>query len=91
MTNSILLLRILNKLANIIVPVWYYVSLTPRISKTDIVPKLVVSLTSFPKRIDTIHLVIESMLRPSMKPDKVLFYLSKEQFGDSVDESNLPK
>ncbi len=89
--NSTVLLRLLNKLANIIVPFWYCVTFTPRISQKDIKPKLVVSLTSFPKRICTIHLVIESILRQSLRPNKVLLYLSKEQFGDTVDESNLPK
>ncbi len=41
----------------------------------------VVSLTSWPPRIHTVFLTIESILRQSHKPHKVLLYLAKEEFS----------
>ncbi|WP_441003638.1 hypothetical protein [Pseudocolwellia agarivorans] len=40
----------------------------------------IVSLTSFPKRIGKVHLVIESMLRQSFLPSRIILWLSIEQF-----------
>lgn len=40
----------------------------------------IVSLTSFPVRIDTIWLCIESLKHQSVKPAKIILYLSKDQF-----------
>ena len=39
-----------------------------------------VSLTTFPARIEKVWMVIESLLRQSMKPDRILLFLSKEDF-----------
>ena len=50
--------------------------------------KVVVSLTTFPNRIDRIWIVIESILRQSYKPDLIILWLSKDQFN-SIEE--LPK
>lgn len=50
--------------------------------------KVVVSLTSFPKRLPTLNLVIESLLRQTVKPDKIILYLTKSQVP-SID--SLPK
>lgn len=44
--------------------------------------RVVVSLTSFPDRMDTIHLCLRSLLCQKMKPDEIILYLSKEQFSD---------
>ncbi|MDD4590751.1 MAG: glycosyl transferase [Parabacteroides sp.] len=48
---------------------------------------IVVSLTSFPARIEYVWLVVESILRQSLSPQKVLLWLSKQQFPT---ESSLP-
>ncbi|MGN5955380.1 glycosyltransferase [Sphingobacterium lactis] len=50
--------------------------------------RLIVSLTTFPARINRIWIVIECMLRQKEKPDKIILWLSKEQFS-SLDV--LPK
>ncbi|MEO0038715.1 MAG: hypothetical protein RIQ59_1926 [Bacteroidota bacterium] len=50
--------------------------------------RYIVSLTTFPNRINKVWLVIESILRQTKKPDKIILWLSKEQFR-SVDD--LPK
>jgi hypothetical protein len=43
-------------------------------------PELIVSLTSFPARIGRLWLVIECLLRQSKKPDRIMLWLSKDQF-----------
>lgn len=51
---------------------------------------IVVSLTSFPDRMSTIHLCLRSLLCQKVKPDKVILYLSKEQFeGKKIPEKVL--
>jgi len=50
---------------------------------------LVVSLTSYPKRIDSIHICIQSILNQSLKPDLVILYLADSQFPHK--ERDLPK
>lgn len=52
-------------------------------------PKLVVSLTSFPQRIDTVHLAINTLLRQSIKPNVLILWLAREQFPNG--EKELPK
>ena len=42
--------------------------------------KIIVSLTSYPKRIDTIWLTITSLFKQSMKPDLIVLWLAKSQF-----------
>lgn len=50
--------------------------------------KILVSLTSFPSRIGRLWLVIESLLRQTKKPDRIILWLSSEQF-QTLD--HLPK
>ena len=45
--------------------------------------KIVVSLTSFPNRISKLWMVIETILSQSIKPDKVILYLSKVSIKDA--------
>lgn len=42
--------------------------------------KIIISLTTFPKRIDTVWITVETLLRQSMKPDEIILWLAKEQF-----------
>ena len=51
--------------------------------------KVVVSLTSYPKRIGTIHKVIDTLLTQTYKPDAIILWLAPEQFPDR--EADLPK
>lgn len=37
--------------------------------------KIIVSLTSYPARYEALHLVVESLLRQKLKPDRVILYL----------------
>lgn len=49
---------------------------------------VIVSLTSFPARIKKVYLTINSIMNQSVRPEKIILYLSKEQFCDS---NSLPK
>ena len=42
--------------------------------------RIIVSLTTFPTRIGRVWLVIETILRQTKKPDKIILWLSMEQF-----------
>ena len=44
--------------------------------------EFVVTLTSFPARINDIWISIETILRQSFKPDKIILWLAEEQFPD---------
>lgn len=50
--------------------------------------RIIVSLTSFSKRIGKVWIVIESILRQSHKPDMIILWLSKEEFPS---KEYLPK
>lgn len=50
---------------------------------------LIVSLTSYPERINEVILAIKSLLMQSLKPEKIILWLSPEQFKDK--EKSLPK
>lgn len=51
--------------------------------------KIVISLTSYPKRIKTVGNVIVSLLNQTIKPDKVVLWLGEDKFPGK--ESDLPK
>jgi len=53
------------------------------------IPKIIVSLTTWPARINTVHIAIKSILEQTYKPDKVLLYLAKSQFPEL--DSGLPE
>ena len=52
-------------------------------------PQIIVSMTSFPARINHVAKVIGNMLLQTMKPDKIVLWLSKEQFPNK--ENDLPE
>lgn len=45
-------------------------------------PELIVSLTTIPQRINTVHLTIESIFQQSTKPDAVILWLDKDNFNE---------
>lgn len=49
--------------------------------------RIIVSLTSYPARIDTVWLTVSTLLNQTMKPYKVILWLAKDQFP----EKKLPK
>lgn len=53
---------------------------------------IIVSLTSIPQRLKSIHLTIESILSQEFKPDKVILWLSEDDNNGNkvINEDNLP-
>lgn len=52
-------------------------------------PRIIVSLTSYPARIALVHKGITTLLQQTMKPDKVILWLAREQFPNGI--KDLPK
>lgn len=69
---------------NTLMPILYKSIDKPNNKQSDII----ISLTSFPKRIDKTWIVIESILRQTLLPKKIVLTLSKKQFSS---EDILPK
>lgn len=45
--------------------------------------QLLISLTTFSKRIDDVFICIESLLQQTLKPNKIILWLSREEFSES--------
>ena len=52
-------------------------------------PKIILSLTTFPDRINSVSKTIKTLLNQTLKPDKVILWLAFEQFPKK--EQELPK
>lgn len=83
-------------LANIFLPVYFRI--TSGNSRYSIQSKsqkekrrVIVSLTTFPARIHTVYLTIESLLHQKTLPDKIILCLSESQFPDHIIPKNLEK
>lgn len=72
--------KVLNLFANIILPMDF--RLTPIKNNMPIAQGPIISITSFPKRINKLWIVIECLLRQTIRAEKIVLYLSKEQFND---------
>ena len=83
---------IISIISNLLLPIYF--SITKRNKNyalnttTHEGKQVIISLTSFPKRIPTLHLVIECLLRQTVKPDKIVLYLTQSQVPDI---KGLPK
>lgn len=84
--NKLKVYGIVNKIvevsANLFLPIYFNATKgnqNYRINSKQQETKVIVSLTSFPKRLPTLHLVIESILRQKVKPDKIILYLTASQ------------
>jgi len=52
-------------------------------------PKLIVSLTTFPARINLVYKTISTLLQQTLKPDEVVLWLADEQFPNRELPKNL--
>lgn len=59
------------------------------IKRMSVPQEIIISLTSYPARINTINQTIESLLNQSFKADRVILWLAQEQFPNR--EKDLPK
>ena len=50
---------------------------------------IIISFTSFPARIKTVHLVVDSLFKQTLKPDRIILWLADSQFPKK--EKELPK
>lgn len=79
-------------LANFLIPISFWITNLFHTHKIISVPntngrQLIVSLTSFPARIDKVWIVVECLLRQTHKPDRIILWLAENQFPFK----NLPK
>lgn len=56
--------------------------------KAEFNREIIVSMTSYPKRINYVHKSLQSILDQTWKPDKVILWLASEQFAGK--EADLP-
>lgn len=52
----------------------------------SVVPEVIVSLTSYPARINTVNFTVESLLNQTRPADKILLWLAQEQFPKGKDD-----
>lgn len=75
---------VLRMIANVLLPVYFRFTqnrkeyILPHCKKEN--GRFIVSLTSFPVRAGRLWLVIETMLRQTVKPDMIVLWLSEKQF-----------
>lgn len=78
--NEILKNRLLGYTTNLVYPLYCRVKHIKKVVKVNNHSNIIVSLTSFPPRIDKLNLCIESILRQTRPADKVILWLAKSQF-----------
>lgn len=79
--------RLCDLAINLYLNIYSYCGLYPkRLNGND---DIVVSLTSFPKRIEKVWMVIDSIFHQKVQPGKIYLYLSKEEFP--CERKDLPK
>lgn len=76
---------------NIPVARWYekYPGKRQGVTKRKREQKIIISLTTYPKRIGTICLTIETLMRQSVKPDEIILWLASSQFEEGL--NSLPE
>lgn len=67
---------------------WYYKHKSLKSLGVNPASNVIVSLTSFPARIDVIHLAIKSMFNQTVRPQKIVLWLGSEKFPKG--EIDLP-
>ena len=72
--------RVIGRIANWIYPIYCIMSHPSKPSELNDQPQIIVSLTSFPDRIDKVYLCLESILKQTHLADKVLLWLADSQF-----------
>lgn len=79
---------IVRHVANFIIPIYYKKSRRENIRKNTIKreKEIVISLTSFPARIEKVWIVIESLKRQSIAASRIILWLSKVQFPGLLED-----
>lgn len=84
---KIKLYNLFSILANILIRLKMTFDFDEKIGTNDS-SDVIVSLTSFPERIDTVHIVIYTLLKQTVKPKKIILWLAENQFSS---KDCLPK
>src|SRR5690625_976450 len=76
--------RILNRLINYFIPLYYFITPFKKSGVNTVAhscnnSRVIVSLTSFPPRMSKLWIVLETLLRQTHKPDKILLWLASSQ------------
>jgi len=89
---NVLMAMLLKRIFDNTMPAYYKSTATTAPSGINTIPrsqKYIVSITSFPARIDEIWVSLETVLRQSFKPDAIILWLATEQFPDRNIPDNL--
>lgn len=85
--------RVLGGIANVAYPIYCSAHKLADVSLKEnaatekrVRENVIISLTSYPARIESVNLCVESLLRQSYKADHVILWLSREQFPHEVNE-----
>lgn len=71
---------------NLLVPFAYHITRNVyKTSRPTTTTSIIVSLTSFPQRINRVHLTVESLLRQTIRPEKIILWLSSTQFPHATE------
>ncbi|WP_321381716.1 hypothetical protein [Trichococcus shcherbakoviae] len=81
--SNLFIYRTIKLILNITYPVYCKFSKNYKCIKD--VDGVILSLTSFPARIDTLWIVIETLLRQTYKPEKIILWLANSQFESYED------
>ncbi len=76
-------LRVMVRIVNLILPTFFRMTrryLERCLDDENHDDELIVSLTSFPGRIDKVWLTVETLIRQSVKPNKVILWISQDEF-----------
>lgn len=61
------------------------------INKNNFKNKIVISLTTYSKRIEEVYLVVESILNQTLKADKIILWLDEVEFNEEIIPNILKK
>ena len=84
--TELLVYRLIKLFLIIFYPI--YCTINKHRSHKKVVNKVIVSLTTFPARIDTVWITIETLLRQTYKPEMIILWLAETQFKSM---ESLPK
>ncbi len=66
-----------------------YLGRNIKLNENNSIKGYIVNLTTYPKRLNTVHLAIESILQNSIKPEKIILWVSCEEIADIDINKNL--
>lgn len=79
----IILYKMIKLYLNLIYP--FYAKVKSKNASNQILDNVIVSLTTFPARIDLVWITIETILRQNYRPERIILWLADSQF-ESIDK-----